>query len=269
MGLRLPKVEFTRGELLDLVLSFEHLLRQLVAHTLKAKYGDDWPNFLPSELKARLEMSRGQAAKQRWGPDRGTDVLNFASLGDLETIILGRWNLFEPIFQDKPVIRTKLMELRLHRNALAHGVEPSDEDKLRSLLIVRDLQERVPTVLLYAMDEGEPAPPTEAENGAQAREASASPRSSRSRIRAKWIHEVANRLAERDDLELVANDRRDTLPTFVVRSNRRVIGWVKVGQTSIAVIERGRRVGARVAEINSPDELSSLERAIQSLKGAQ
>lgn len=265
--LRVPKVDFSRGDLLDLVLRFEDLLRQLVAQTMRSSYGDGWPEFLPAELKERLELARKQALGRRWGPERGNEVLNFATLGDMETIIAGRWKLFEPIFQDKHLIGTKLMELRLHRNALAHGAVPTDEDKLRTLLIVRDISQRFPEVLLPALSEVEGPVLSEADTDKPLQQPEVPEHHGSSRIRAQWIQEAASALFERDDLELVSDRDADLLPVFAVKNNGRVAGWVKVGQTSIMVYQRDRGTGVRIAEAYSSTDLSLVEHAIQSLRG--
>jgi hypothetical protein len=134
--------ELTRGQLLDLVLEIEARLRQ-VARAVFCQARPDWERLIPGTIRNEIESS---------GPPKGSDLLDRATLGQLIGIVLSRWNYFAELLGDKPTFQVRAGEFRDWRNSLAHGADPTPDQKVEIGFLVRQVGQQIPIV-------GEPAPP--------------------------------------------------------------------------------------------------------------
>jgi CheY-like chemotaxis protein len=129
-------VELERGQLLDLVFAVEERLRRLVRAALRSQR-PDWERIVPERIRNDIQAS---------GPPDG-DLLDRATLGQLISIVLGRWTLFEArIPLTKEQFRVKADDFRAWRNSLAHGHAPSADEKVEIAVALRQVGERIPVV---------------------------------------------------------------------------------------------------------------------------
>jgi CheY-like chemotaxis protein len=135
----------TRGQLLDLVLEIEDRLRALIRGVF-IRTSPNWVHLIPRTTREALEMearSRGAASE--------SDLLRFANLKQLVDTMAAKWALFQPIMEDKRWLQANLDDLRKARNDLAHGVQPSVDEKVRIALLASEIGKRIPV-------QGEPSP---------------------------------------------------------------------------------------------------------------
>lgn len=138
----------SRGELLDRLLQLEHSLRDVVHRTFASEVAPtrELESLIPSTVRNALTQRLERASADDMDPRREARLIDFATFGDLTGIILARWKLFEPIFKDKTLTHAKLHELRTLRNALAHGHQPTLDEKAKTLFLCEDLERRIPRV---------------------------------------------------------------------------------------------------------------------------
>jgi CheY-like chemotaxis protein len=131
-------VQLTRGQLLDLVLDIEQRLRTVVRSVLSEKT-PDWLKLIPTSIRNELRAKKGGHSDN--------DLLDRADLGQLAGIVLNRWADFADLLgPDKPALQVKLDEFRAWRNFLAHGKQPSTDDKLEIAVVLRQVGAKIPAL---------------------------------------------------------------------------------------------------------------------------
>jgi CheY-like chemotaxis protein len=130
-------IRLTRGELLDLVLEVEERLRRLV-RTVFSEARTDWEKLIPESIRSGLEQVTSSATAG------AGDLLDRADLGQLIGIVLARWPRFASMLGDKQTFRVKAQEFREWRNSLAHGKEPSADEKVEIAVVVRQVGQQIP-----------------------------------------------------------------------------------------------------------------------------
>jgi hypothetical protein len=129
--------KLTRGQLLDLLLEIEDRLRILVRAVFSA-HDDDWQRLIPEAVRSKLE------AESTGKDDQPEDLLRYATLKQLIDTVLARWQLFQPIIDDKTWLKANLDELRRARNDLAHGRQPDTDERVRIALLASEVGKRLP-----------------------------------------------------------------------------------------------------------------------------
>ena len=129
-------IKLTRGQLLDLVLEIESRLRQLVRAVL-SEAQPDWESMIPGTIRKKIES---------FGPPPSAtgDLLDRATLGQLISIVLKRWDYFAELLGDQPTFQVRSNEFRNWRNALAHGADPSPDEKVEIAVLVRQVGQQIP-----------------------------------------------------------------------------------------------------------------------------
>lgn len=128
----------TRGQLLDLVLEIEDRLRALIRGVF-VRARSDWSRLIPESTRRDLETMASSRPKSETA-----DLLGFATLKQLVDTMTARWSLFQPILEDKLWLQANLEDLRRARNDLAHGVQPSGDEKVRIALLASEIGKRLP-----------------------------------------------------------------------------------------------------------------------------
>jgi CheY-like chemotaxis protein len=128
----------TRGELLDQILEVEEKLRNLVRGVLGSAGGLEWEKLIPATVRAELATVHHGQAKP------GTDLLDAANLKQLIDIVLARWNHFSDLLKDKTKFAARADEFREWRNRLAHGANPSEDEKIEIGVLLRQVGAQIP-----------------------------------------------------------------------------------------------------------------------------
>jgi CheY-like chemotaxis protein len=130
----------TRGQLLDLVLDVEDLLRRMI-RAVFARERDDYELLIPATLRERL------ATKSAGSPTGTPDLLEKADLSDLIGIVMNRWSVFAPIMQDQQKVFADLDSFRIWRNQLAHGKLPNTDESVEVALLIKRVHQHIPIEL--------------------------------------------------------------------------------------------------------------------------
>lgn len=128
----------TRGELLDQVLEVEEKLRNLVRGVFGSDEGLAWEKLIPATVREELKKVQGGQAKP------GTDLLDAANLKQLIDIVLARWSHFSDLLKDKTKFAARADEFREWRNRLAHGANPSEDEKIEIGVLLRQVGAQIP-----------------------------------------------------------------------------------------------------------------------------
>src|SRR5450759_2642292 len=94
----------------------ESVLRQAIRQVL----GDPWSDGTGIVLSVLVDR-RKEEGKRRSGVVVEEDLLAYTHLWDLEKVVLHRWGLFKPIFQDQTRFKVYMGRLEDFRNAPMHS----------------------------------------------------------------------------------------------------------------------------------------------------
>lgn len=77
-------------------------------------------------------------AKFRWHGARGTSEINYCDFGDLSSIIVTNWEVFEDLLGNMEWAKAALNALEKSRNIVMHGGSVANEDVERIGVNIRD-----------------------------------------------------------------------------------------------------------------------------------
>jgi hypothetical protein len=276
------------AQALAIVLETEASLRVLIRKVLTRKR-EDWQQLVPQALRQRLAAGESESrVGNPYGPARSRDdILDSASIGDMQAIIAGRWQFFEEIFGVKAATLSRLDEFRLFRNAVAHGAELAADDKARLYLLAKDLLGRIPRVFQDASEmstvsvPGTEAPTTELRDSQRPRRLVASEnfrpgidregspsalRVFRSRIRARWLERLLVDLQTRRSVTIAEIGHWRGLPVISVRVRGVARIRCVVGQTSLGLLGESARTGGVIWFRNATEAQEMLTEQLGSLE---
>lgn len=116
----------------------EAAMRDAVRAVLSRAFGPLWHSQIPEELTT--EWKRVQEHEQAaGGPIRGQELLEYATIGELASLINKFWPAFESHFKDVSYTQSIIGTFSLFRNALMHGAELTEEECESLFNVVEDL----------------------------------------------------------------------------------------------------------------------------------
>lgn len=108
------------ARLYALLHCFENEVRALIRETLAENEGPSWQEKLPQKVKKNAESRQATAVADTWLEGEKSDVLGFVDFGDLASVIIEKWNLFESIMPSQHWLKQRMDELEKARNFIAH-----------------------------------------------------------------------------------------------------------------------------------------------------
>jgi len=122
----------------------ENSLRHIIMHVLKNKYGERWwEQRVPLSIRKKVEIRMKQEGRNRWHSRRGSHKIFYTDFGDLSSIIINNWDDFKEWFPSQRWIQTRLEEIELSRNIIAHN-NPLPKREIRRLrLYFEDLRKQI------------------------------------------------------------------------------------------------------------------------------
>lgn len=118
--------------------SFENEVRKLVKSAMAEKYEENWWEKVPEKIKTKVKTRKEEDAKFRWHGTRGSEDIMYCDFGDLSSIIVVNWELFELILTNMEWSKAVLSTLERSRNIIMHGGIVSREDIERIGMNIRD-----------------------------------------------------------------------------------------------------------------------------------
>jgi hypothetical protein len=118
---------------------FESSVRELVEQRLKERMGSDWwTNGTTTAIRRKVEDRKNKEQANRWHGARGESEIDYADFGDLSLMVTNNWELFEDLFPDQDWVRTRLSDLEMSRNVIAHNGVLAEREIIRITLYLKD-----------------------------------------------------------------------------------------------------------------------------------
>lgn len=118
---------------------FENSVRELVEARLKEHLGREWwEKGTTTDIRRRVDGRKKKEQANRWHLARGDSEIAYADFGDLALIVTNNWDLFEDLFPDQDWVRTRLSDLEMSRNVIAHNGVLNGRETTRITLYLKD-----------------------------------------------------------------------------------------------------------------------------------
>jgi hypothetical protein len=118
--------------------AFENMVRSLVTKAMIEAFPNDWWSKVPERIQKMANSRMEEDAKFRWHGARGTEPINYCDFGDLSSIIVTNWPVFEDVVGNMEWAKGVLNTLEKSRNIIMHSGTLANEDIERIGMNIRD-----------------------------------------------------------------------------------------------------------------------------------
>lgn len=118
--------------------AFENGVRRYVIRAMAEVHGESWWSKVPERIQKTVKTRMEEDAKFRWHGARGSTEINYCDFGDLSSIIVTNWAVFEPVVANMEWAKGVLSTLEKSRNIVMHGGVLAKEDIERIGMNIRD-----------------------------------------------------------------------------------------------------------------------------------
>lgn len=118
--------------------TFENMVRHLVMKAMTEKHGAGWWSKVPDRIQKTVKTRMEEDAKFRWHGARGSFEMNYCDFGDLSSIIVTNWEVFEDLIANLEWAKAVLNTLEKSRNIVMHAGVLAKEDIERVGMNIRD-----------------------------------------------------------------------------------------------------------------------------------
>lgn len=123
---------------------FENSVRSVIQHVLERKHGVGWwDSKVPRKVREDVEKRLVQEASNKWHGRRGAHKIFYTDIGDLSSIINTNWSDFLDVFPNLTWVKSRIDEIELSRNIVAHNNPLEDRDIKRVKLYFDDWIEQI------------------------------------------------------------------------------------------------------------------------------
>jgi hypothetical protein len=121
------------------IAAFENSVRSLVRKVLIEEFKADWWTKGVSEgIRKKAESRQQEEQTIKWHANRGDDPMCFIDFGQLNSIIVSNWKLFENLLRRQTWVQHIFDTMERSRNVIMHSGELPDEDIERIGTNLRD-----------------------------------------------------------------------------------------------------------------------------------
>lgn len=122
----------------------ENGVRDLVRERLAENHGADWwDSCAPTGIQTKVAQRREKEGASRWHARRGEHPIHYTDFGDLKSLITSNWADFEDLLPDQNWVTSRLDELEVSRNIIAHSNTLPDREVDRIRLYLDDWTRQV------------------------------------------------------------------------------------------------------------------------------
>lgn len=126
------------------IFAFEISVRNFVSNILLEGKGETWwEKSVSARIRKKAESRKEEEDKVKWHTPRGANLINYTEFGDLATIMLNNWPLFEPHIQSLDWAKQIFSSVERSRNVIMHSGELGIEDIERVSTSMRDWMRQV------------------------------------------------------------------------------------------------------------------------------
>lgn len=113
----------------------ENSVREFITRVLRKVHGDGWWSVAaPSQVKNLVQGRMAQEKKHAWHGRRGAHEIFYTDIEDLSRLVTSNrnWPHFEPLLHDQNWFASRISEIKLSRNIVAHNnaLLPNDVKRL-------------------------------------------------------------------------------------------------------------------------------------------
>lgn len=101
--------------------AFENSVRAFVKSTMIEEHQEKWWDSASTKIKNKVSSRMEEESKLRWHGSRGGSEIEYCDFGDLSSIIVTNWSIFEPVLVDMEWCKSLLAILERSRNVVMHG----------------------------------------------------------------------------------------------------------------------------------------------------
>ena len=120
------------------VHAFENAVRNLVTKAMAEAHDENWWQKVPERIRKSSKSRMDEDAKFRWHGARGAQEINYCDFGDLSSIIVTNWDVFDDLLGNMEWAIATLNTLEKSRNIIMHGGSLAKEDVERIGMNIRD-----------------------------------------------------------------------------------------------------------------------------------
>lgn len=118
--------------------AFENSVRHFVSIGMAEEFEEKWWSKVPNKIQNKVKKRMEDEAKFRWHGARGGAEIEYCDFGDLSSIIITNWSVFEDILIDVEWTKAILSVLERSRNIVMHGGVLARQDIERIGINIRD-----------------------------------------------------------------------------------------------------------------------------------
>jgi hypothetical protein len=118
--------------------AFENSVRHFVATAMAEEFQEEWWTKVPTKVETKVKTRIEDEAKFRWHGARGGAEIEYCDFGDLSSIIVVNWLVFEDVLADLEWAKSTLSVLERSRNIVMHGGVLARQDIERIGINIRD-----------------------------------------------------------------------------------------------------------------------------------
>lgn len=118
--------------------AFENTVRDYVSNAMAEEFQEDWWSKVPAKVQTKVKTRVDDEAKFRWHGARGGAEIEYCDFGDLSSIIVVNWTVFEALLVDLEWVKSTLSVLERSRNIVMHGGVLARQDIERIGINIRD-----------------------------------------------------------------------------------------------------------------------------------
>lgn len=118
--------------------AFENMVRAFVKRAMAECHGESWWKKVPDRIQKTVKTRMEEDGKHRWHGARGTSEMNYCDFGDLSSIIVTNWSVFEDVVANMEWSKGVLSALEKSRHIIMHGGLLAKEDVERIGMNIRD-----------------------------------------------------------------------------------------------------------------------------------
>ena len=120
------------------VHAFENAVRNLVTKAMAEANDENWWQKVPERIRKSSKSRMDEDAKFRWHGARGAQEINYCDFGDLSSIIVTNWDVFDDLLGNMEWAKATLNTLEKSRNIIMHCGSLAKEDVERIGMNIRD-----------------------------------------------------------------------------------------------------------------------------------
>ena len=118
--------------------AFENAVRHFVVTAMAEEFKEEWWTKVSQKVRERVATRIEEEARFRWHGARGGADIEYCDFGDLSSIIVTNWAVFEDVLVDMEWVKALLSILERSRNIVMHGGTLARQDIERIGINIRD-----------------------------------------------------------------------------------------------------------------------------------